>query len=225
LILKQLLKTLVVVLVLGLVLTPSTTFGSSSELNEKIELATFIKNNEKKIRERMDHLKIKKNIQNKLIDKMKSGELPDSEKPHDIEIDIKPNEIKSITYPDGSVETFSFIDVNEGALEKCGSGYCTYDRTVAREGLLTSGKFKCRYTNVQKAYDKIDSVWDPYVSGKGGVATRTDFGIKKKREDSSSWARAILEWKFDAVGGTGSITHLLRIFVGGDTYKISYQNG
>lgn len=57
-ILKQLLKTLVVVLVLGLVLTPSTTFGSSSELNEKIELATFIKNNEKKIRERMDHLKI-----------------------------------------------------------------------------------------------------------------------------------------------------------------------
>ncbi|MDQ0416633.1 hypothetical protein J2Z48_000800 [Croceifilum oryzae] len=108
--------------------------------------------------------------------------------------------------------------------EQCSTRWCTIDRKVYRWGTLTSGSFFVRYITMSGSEDMIESIWDPAVSARAGTATQKAFTISKKKEDSSSWARAYLRWDNVLTGGAGSYTNLLRFFVGNDTFSVTYSN-
>jgi hypothetical protein len=117
---KSLLAAFCFVMALGLAVSP--TFAASEK---KIEIS---KSNENQLRENFQKLKIDKKTQEKLIDKIKNGQVLDSENPNELakvpEEALTPtlnDPVKRYTFPDGSVIENGIEIISKTELDKDGN--------------------------------------------------------------------------------------------------------
>lgn len=184
----------------------------------------FSENELKKIENEMKKWSkiIDQDQQNKLLNKLKNGEIWDSIN-HDKKMKslLQPKEKEfqfteedgsltigtMFTYPDGSVTITSI----SGGTSSCGTGYCNYKgRKILETDFTQSGEFKANYTIVQDDDDYISKVYDYLiVSGQDNYSDAV-LKIEDKYEAYSDPAYAYLRWQ------ASGYTHYVKLYVGND---------
>jgi hypothetical protein len=171
---------------LGLAVSP--TFAASEK---KIEIS---KSNENQLRENFQKLKIDKKTQEKLIDKIKNGQVLDSENPNELakvpEEALTPtlnDPVKRYTFPDGSVIENGIEIISKTELDKDGNILHEYHKKNSGEiGILsdeeiiksTCGSGYCNYT--LRVYHNRGAVYAEFLAAislvKNGPDTISDVG-------------------------------------------------
>jgi multisubunit Na+/H+ antiporter MnhC subunit len=166
---SEIMKKKIAVSLIGAALLLAPIQSSYAEAQPKSYLS---QEDEVKARSNMTYLGIDQKTQDRLVQKMKNGQLLDSDNPdklRDVDHKIfltKPGEVHRHVFEDGSVVETSL----SGGTSTCGTGYCMYDGvTVGRYTTSVTATFRASYTITQgKQYaDRIRSVSLPYVSGVG----------------------------------------------------------
>ncbi|WP_131848417.1 hypothetical protein [Baia soyae] len=86
----------------------------------------------------------------------------------------------------------------------------------------TNAEYMATYTYVNQGYDMIESVYNTlFRAGAGSVTDKQNAVVSQRVENSSKWARAYCSWTWVSYGGAFSYDHVLRFFVGKDTYSVS----
>jgi hypothetical protein len=187
-----------------------------------------------------------KATQQKLINKIKKGEILDANRPEmqskaKIETFMQVNdegvleEVTKLTYPDGSISVTTKEIPNEGSgatgdvgalavdtstgKVSCGTGYCNfYNVKVSHLSGFVYAKFYADFTIVHGYYDYISRVYDYSIIMVPGSFSVTSFRINKAQESLSGPAYATLEWIGSLPGDIFSATFRLRLYVGNDKY-------
>lgn len=196
-------------------------------------------NTETEIREALSELNISDEVQNNLILKLKNGEIWDCmdksqvaqipEGYFNVSLD---NPVARYTFPDGSVIEHS-LDISDskidfdGAISTCGivngsvssgSGYMsiTGARISTQKGFMGIG-FYADFTHVNRGYDYISNVYDPYVKIVGSCSDPV-LEITQPRENASGPACAKVSTQASYGVGDYSYTgtEWLKLYVGND---------
>ncbi|MED0873159.1 hypothetical protein [Bacillus mobilis] len=229
--LKRKITTGVLTLSLSLSLFAPSTFAAGVGSNEqKLSMIEDIKASY-----------LDKKVQDRLIEKMNTGEIFDNVNPEKEHLGKKErlNETTTLTtYPDGSKEV-SGIDLSEakffdesgnevlsqkgaaysisGGTTSSGSGYsCVKGAKVYRNKYQNfSVSYKADYCNHQGAYDKLSRVYGINIKAPGGDYSIEGSGVFRERENASYSAYGGVRFKYSQTGG-GSSSQWLYIRVGND---------
>ncbi|AZH28460.1 MULTISPECIES: hypothetical protein [Paenibacillus] len=188
-----------------------------------------------KISEHLNDLGLSKEVQQSLIEKMKAGELPDSDNPEKRGTGITSEvespdglKIQRTTFPDGSVIQ-STIDLTNakikeehvitpndvsGGYASGGSGYRTFtNATVREETSYVKARFFADYTLVQGGYSYISDAYDPYIDIMAGYSSGENLVVDQPKQTDSRPARATLSFTWVKVNGYFSSTYKLFLYV------------
>lgn len=212
----------------------------AAQTKARVELS---KQEIKQLKENLEEIGVKANVQEKLIEKYQNGEVWDSMNPsvtsklsEDLFTLSSKDPVKSYTFPDGSVlrlkatvleeKEMSDIDDNGSITpfeySRCGSGYCKfYELLVEASSGVQSAEFYADYVIVDDGYDYISDVYDYSIVTLAGDYTLEAFEIVRPRESADRDAYAKLQWKATAVGGTAAATSWIRFYVGSDDWYIT----
>lgn len=192
-------------------------------------------------------LNISNKVQDKLLEKIKKGELIDSMNPKKLEAVsnlITPTldqPYKTYTFEDGSKITSGITVLDEEKVEPkedtnliqplgsgtvdvthqaSGTGYTNITAYVWYSDAMFNASFHAKFTLVNGGYDYISSVYDPNVTTFGYTWSQSHFGIDKSHENSTGRAKASLRGQLYLFGtGVYSTTAYLNLYVGKNSYS------
>lgn len=204
-----------------------TIYLPSTGLAKEKESVIMTEEEENILRDKFTEVGINSDVQEKLIKKLKKGELIDSINPEMkdkaiIEKKIKKDKNNKIikwetkkTYPDGSV---SLQTVTPGWIES-GTGYTNFKNALVEEDtLIWEASFRANFTLVDGGYDYISNVWESLVRVNYGSYNMQYFGIDKSTETLSSPANARMQFDYTLTQDMVTYTVIIYLVVGLDQY-------
>jgi hypothetical protein len=192
-------------------------------------------------KQKASELRISAKVQEKLIEKLQSGEILDADNPEKYTKKVKDalkltdkEPRKEYTFPDGSKVVVSVTPVNQpekvagitaidgpDRTKSCGSGYCRYySHRIAKETVTIAMSFLADFTIINGAYDYIRLVWDESAAGFGGTVTVPSLSILRATETSNYRANARLETTFTYFNDGASTDQTLNLWVGSNYYTV-----
>ncbi|PNQ79980.1 hypothetical protein [Paenibacillus sp. F4] len=201
----------------------------------EVPSVTFSNQDLDKISNHLNDLGLSEKVQQSLIEKIKAGELPDSDNPEKkgtgITSEIESSDglkIQKTTFPDGSVIQ-STIDLTNakikeehvitpndvsGGYASGGTGYRTFtNATVREETSFVKARFFADYTLVQGGNSYISDAYDPYVDIIGGYSSGDNLVVDQPKQTDSRPARATLTFTWVKINGYFSSTYKLFLYV------------
>ncbi|MBO8158935.1 hypothetical protein [Thermosyntropha sp.] len=168
-------------------------------------LATEMDNNlinENKIIENMNYLGIEKTAQSSLIDKIRNGELPDSDNPEKVKqisslLNVSENNPKvEYTFADGSKIRLEIVEIGNNEVAPCGTRI-TKEIKVKESTTFTTGEFKAKVLyDWDYPRSEILRVWDERVTVVAGDYWDPKLRIIQRVQTDSDPAHARLSFKY-----------------------------
>lgn len=182
---------------------------------------------ENKLKSEFTKLGVNIDVQEKLIKKLKNGELIDSINPEmkdkaiveeKVEKDKNDNIIKwetKKTYPDGSVsvQTVTPVWIYKG------TGYTSFQYALVEENsVVWDASFRADFTLVNGGYDYISRVYESLIQINFGTYNLQYFGVDKPSETYSHPANARQQFDYTVLNGAVTHTVIVYLVVGNDYY-------